>query len=104
MKDEAHKRMGMKLRRGLMYWTTEVQEGAPTSDQLGNILEYLGPAKAGSVVTGATGATDALKKFKSSENAFQRPVVVDWMNGRAGKLYEIMGGWEAHSCSFVSTV
>jgi len=73
-----------------------VQEGAPTSDQLGNILEYLGPAKAGSVVTDATGATDALKKFKASENAFQRPVVVDWMNGRAGKLRNQFGTAARH--------
>ena len=63
-----------------------MQEGAPTSEQLSSILEYLGPAKAASVVADATGTTDALKKFKASANAFQRPVTVDWMNGRAGEF------------------
>lgn len=62
----------------------DVVEGPPTNDQLSNILEYLGPSKAGSAVSGASDGTDALRKFKASENAFQRPIVVDWNNGRAG--------------------
>ncbi|KAF2173126.1 hypothetical protein M409DRAFT_62727 [Zasmidium cellare ATCC 36951] len=61
----------------------DVQEGAPTTDQLTSILEYLGPSKAGSVVQDATGTTDALRKFKQNESLFQRPVTVDWNNGRA---------------------
>lgn len=69
---------------GLTVDNADVQEGAPTSDQLSSILEYLGPSKAGTVVQDATGATDAMKKFKANDNAFQRPVLVDWMNGRAG--------------------
>jgi len=64
----------------------DVQEAAPTADQLSSILEYLGPSKAGSVVKDATGSSDALRKFKQNESAFQRPVVVDWNNGRAGML------------------
>lgn len=64
---------------------TDVQEGPPTNDQLNSILEYLGASKAGSVVSGASDASDALKKFKANESAFQRPVVVDWNNGRAGR-------------------
>lgn len=59
-------------------------EGPPTNDQLSNILDYLGASKAGSVVSGASDASQALKKFKESESAFQRPIVVDWNNGRAG--------------------
>ena len=62
----------------------DVQEGAPTPDQLGNIIDYLGESKIGSVVSGATSSSDALRKLKADENAFQRPVVVDWHNGRAG--------------------
>ena len=61
----------------------DIQEGTPTSDQLTSILEYLGPSKAGSVIEGATGTTDALRKFKQNENSFQRPVTVDWNHGRA---------------------
>ena len=60
-------------------------EAPPTRDQLSNILEYLGPSKAGTVVQEATGTSDALRKFNMSESAFQRPVIVDWNNGRAGK-------------------
>ena len=65
---------------------TDVQESAPTADQLTSILEYLGPAQAGSVIADATGTTDALKKFKANESLFKAPVTVDWMNARAGKL------------------
>ncbi|GIZ38967.1 hypothetical protein CKM354_000236100 [Cercospora kikuchii] len=61
----------------------DVQEGAPTSDQLSSILEYLGPGQAGNVIKDATGTSDALRKFKQSEASFQRPVTVDWNNGRA---------------------
>lgn len=61
-----------------------MREEPPTNDQLSNILEYLGPAKAGSVVSGASDVSDALRKFKDSEKAFQRPITVDWNNGRAG--------------------
>lgn len=65
---------------------SDVQESAPTADQLASILEYLGPAQAGSVITDATGTTDALKKFKANQSSFKAPVTVDWMNARAGKL------------------
>ncbi|KAF7191383.1 putative redox protein fmp46, mitochondrial [Pseudocercospora fuligena] len=61
----------------------DVQEGAPTTDQLSSILEYLGPSQAGSVIKDATGTSDALRKFKQNESLFQRPVTVDWNNGRA---------------------
>ena len=62
----------------------DVQESAPTAEQLTSILEYLGPAQAGSVITDATGTTDALKKFKADQGSFKAPVTVDWMNARAG--------------------
>lgn len=76
--------------------TVDVQEGPPTSDQLSSILDYLGPSKAGSVVKDATGSSDAQRKFKANESAFQRPVVVDWNNGRVGmwlSLYSVLQ-WE----------
>lgn len=68
----------------------DVQEGAPTSDQLTSILEYLGPAQAGSVIADSTGTTDAIKKFKANENSFQAPVTVDWMSARAGMFWAAM--------------
>ncbi|THV75963.1 hypothetical protein D6C84_05293 [Aureobasidium pullulans] len=61
----------------------DVQEGAPTSDQLTNIFEYLGQDKIGNVIEGASSPTEALRKLKESGSAFQRPLVVDWANGRA---------------------
>lgn len=74
----------------MIWWLTldtDVVEGPPTNDQLSNILDYLGSSKAGTVVSGASDTSDALRKFKASENAFQRPIVVDWNNGRAGKSH-----------------
>jgi len=64
-------------------YNLEVQEEPPTSDQLTSILEYMGEGKAGTVVKGATSASDALRKLKQSGDLFQRPVVVDWNHGRA---------------------
>lgn len=40
----------------------------------------------GKVIKGATDQSDALKKFTASADAFQRPVVVDWSNGKASEL------------------
>ncbi|KAI6868607.1 hypothetical protein KC338_g3880 [Hortaea werneckii] len=61
----------------------DVQETPPTPDQLTSILDYVGPSKAGTVVEEATGTSDALRKFNAKQQAFQRPVTVDWNNGRA---------------------
>ncbi|KAF2847763.1 hypothetical protein T440DRAFT_470817 [Plenodomus tracheiphilus IPT5] len=62
----------------------DVTEAPPTSDQLKNILEYLGGAGAASkVITGASNETDALRRLQADGNAFQRPLVVDWNSGRA---------------------
>lgn len=36
------------------------------------------------MIQDATGTSDALRKFKQNESLFQRPVTVDWNNGRAG--------------------
>ncbi|KAI4289822.1 MAG: hypothetical protein L6R35_000904 [Caloplaca aegaea] len=62
-----------------------VTEDPPTSDQLRTILEYAGPepGRAGQIVEGAADEADALKKLKEDPNRFQRPVIVDWNNGRA---------------------
>jgi arsenate reductase-like glutaredoxin family protein len=64
--------------------SADIQEGVPTNDQLTSIFEYLGQDKIGSVVEGASSTTEALRKLKDNGSLFQRPLVVDWGNGRAG--------------------
>ncbi|KAL2126463.1 hypothetical protein VTI74DRAFT_854 [Chaetomium olivicolor] len=61
----------------------EITENAPTADQLQTILEYAGKSQIGSIVRGATNEREALRKFQESVENFQRPVVVDWNNGKA---------------------
>lgn len=61
----------------------DVTEAEPTLDQLRSILEYVGAGKVGSLVKGATSEGDAMKILKQSADAFQRPVVVDWEQGKA---------------------
>jgi arsenate reductase-like glutaredoxin family protein len=61
----------------------DITEAAPTPDQLKNIFEYLGGGKAAQLVKGAASESDALRKIKEDGEAFQRPVVVDWSNGKA---------------------
>lgn len=62
----------------------DVSEAVPTEDQLRSIFEYVGQSKISSVVEGATSVSDAVKKLAQDEGAFQRPVVVDWNQGKAG--------------------
>jgi len=61
----------------------EVEENAPTSDQLASIIEYMGENKVGSVIEGATNTSDALRRLKSGGSLI-RPLIVDWNNGRVG--------------------
>jgi arsenate reductase-like glutaredoxin family protein len=61
----------------------EVTEAPPTPDQLRNIFEYLGDGKAAQLVKGAASESDALRKLKEDGENFQRPVVVDWNQGKA---------------------
>ena len=65
----------------------DVTEAPPTADQLKNIVEYLGgPSAVGRVIQGAKDETDALRRLKADGDAFQRPLVVDWNQGKAGML------------------
>ncbi|OAL50024.1 hypothetical protein IQ07DRAFT_587708 [Pyrenochaeta sp. DS3sAY3a] len=62
----------------------DVTEAPPTPDQLKNILEYLGgPSAAGKVISGASDEGDALRRLKADGEVFQRPLVVDWNQGKA---------------------
>ncbi|KAF1809167.1 hypothetical protein P152DRAFT_476729 [Eremomyces bilateralis CBS 781.70] len=61
----------------------DVVEEPPTSDQLQNIIEYVGNKNAGKVVTGASDVSDAVRRLEHDAESFQRPVTVDWTNGKA---------------------
>ncbi|KAF2257292.1 hypothetical protein BU26DRAFT_513993 [Trematosphaeria pertusa] len=71
-----------KLER--MEFELDVTDAPPTSDQLKNILEYLGgPSAVSKVIKGAQNESDAMKKLEADGEAFERPVVVDWNQGKA---------------------
>lgn len=61
----------------------EITEADPTPDQVKSIFDYLGSGKAAQLVKGASTESDALRKLKESGDNFQRPVVVDWSQGKA---------------------
>jgi arsenate reductase-like glutaredoxin family protein len=52
----------------------DVTEAPPTSDQLKNILEYLGGSP-NKVIQGASDESDALRRLKADGDVFQRPLV-----------------------------
>lgn len=60
-----------------------VTEDPPTADQLQTILEYVGTTGIPAIVKGAKTQNEAMRKFRESHENFQRPVVVDWNNGKA---------------------
>ncbi|KAF5024943.1 hypothetical protein F66182_2985 [Fusarium sp. NRRL 66182] len=60
-----------------------VTEDPPTDDQVKTILEYVGTSGISKIIKGANNEKDALRKFKESKENFNRPVVVDWNNGKA---------------------
>ncbi|KAK0613081.1 thioredoxin-like protein [Bombardia bombarda] len=61
----------------------DITEQAPTADQLNTILEYVGKSGISSIVKGAETPKDAWRKVQQNVDDFQRPVVVDWSNGKA---------------------
>ncbi|KAK4232255.1 thioredoxin-like protein [Podospora fimiseda] len=60
----------------------DITERDPTADQVSTILGYVGDKGASSVIENAATASDALKKFKENVSYFQKPLVVDWHNGK----------------------
>ncbi|KAK9451188.1 thioredoxin-like protein [Limtongia smithiae] len=62
----------------------QVTEANPTKDQLKTILNYVGQAKIGAIVPGAGTYNEAAGLLeKGSSLAVLRPMVVDWVNGKA---------------------
>ncbi|ROW10478.1 hypothetical protein VMCG_01863 [Cytospora schulzeri] len=74
-----------------------VTEDPPTPDQLQTILTYVGSSGISSVVQGASSESEAMKLFKKSADNFQRPLTVDWNNGKA-----IPGGDESKILKMLS--
>jgi len=64
----------------------DVQTSEPTSDQLRNIVGFLGGGTggAGKAVEGASSEDDAFRKPAS----LKRPLIVDWTGGKAGRYIE----------------
>ncbi|KAK2037805.1 DUF1687-domain-containing protein [Colletotrichum caudatum] len=60
-----------------------ITEDPPTADQVKTILEYVGQSRISSIIKGASTEQDALRKFQQNSESFQRPVTVDWNNGKA---------------------
>ncbi|KAI1077511.1 DUF1687-domain-containing protein [Whalleya microplaca] len=60
-----------------------ITEDPPTPDQLQTILGYVGQNRISTIIAGASTEKDALKRFKENVDNFQRPVIVDWNNGKA---------------------
>jgi len=52
-----------------------ITEEAPTAEQLGTILDYVGKPGLSSVVKGANTPTEALNLFKKNPDNLQRPLV-----------------------------
>ncbi|ROW16400.1 hypothetical protein VPNG_02885 [Cytospora leucostoma] len=74
-----------------------ITEDPPTPDQLQTILQYVGKPGIGSIVKGASNESEALKLYKQSAENFQRPVTVDWNNGKA-----VAGGDESKILKLLS--
>ncbi|KAH6628355.1 thioredoxin-like protein [Chaetomium tenue] len=60
----------------------DITEAPPTADQLRTILDYVGKARVGSIVKGADDQEEALRRFAENVESLQRPVAVDWNNGK----------------------
>lgn len=65
----------------------------PTVDQLRSILDYVGRNRVGEIVKGARSESDAAKILRGGAAAasekLQRPLLVDWNNGRAGTVIRV---------------
>lgn len=67
-------------------------EAPPTTDQLKNILDYLGGTNAASkVIAGASDESDAMRRLKADGDAFQRPLVSPFH--MAGRTFANLSRW-----------
>jgi hypothetical protein len=53
----------------------EITETPPTVDQLRTILDYVGKARVGTIVKGASDQEEALRRFGEDVESLRRPVV-----------------------------
>ena len=58
----------------------EITETPPTVDQLRTILDYVGKAKVGTIVKGATDQEEALRRFGEDVENLRRPVVCSFFS------------------------
>ncbi|KAH9883999.1 DUF1687-domain-containing protein [Xylariomycetidae sp. FL2044] len=78
--DHSHQTHPHRQRQEFQY---QIVEDLPTADQVRTILEYVGKNKIDSVIPGTSNMDDALKKYKQNPETLKRPLIVDWMNGKA---------------------
>ncbi|ORY76642.1 hypothetical protein BCR37DRAFT_383274 [Protomyces lactucae-debilis] len=73
-------------------FTLEIEEGAPTPTQLRSLIDMAGASQIAELVPGAVDGEDALRLGESGKgrDILQRPVVVDWNNGKV-----VLGGDES---------
>jgi hypothetical protein len=76
----------------------------PTTDQLRSILEFVGSNNVGHIIKGARSEIEARKILieggKEASERVTRPLLVDWNNGRAGKILIFFYRWEMLTHSF----
>ncbi|KAK5663235.1 hypothetical protein OQA88_6653 [Cercophora sp. LCS_1] len=59
-----------------------ISEDDPTPGQVETILEYAGKPAISSIIKGANSPSEAIKLFKQNASNLNRPLIVDWNNGK----------------------
>ncbi|KAK7208102.1 thioredoxin-like protein [Myxozyma melibiosi] len=88
-----------KQTEGKRLFDLDVTEGVPTKDQLKTILKYAGQSKVSAIVPGATSYTEASAILEGGSKNLLRPMVIDWVNGKA-----VLGDDEAGVKTMISSI